>query len=52
MLIEQQKDFKYLIVLLTGCTPNFSGACFYFVTWSQTIINFFVKLTLNKGRCC
>ena len=23
MLIEQQKDFKYLIVLLTGCTPNF-----------------------------
>ena len=21
MLIEQQKDFKYLIVLLTGCTP-------------------------------
>jgi len=22
MLIEQQKDFKYLIVLLTGCTPQ------------------------------
>ena len=22
MLIEQQKDFKYLIVLLTGCTPR------------------------------
>jgi hypothetical protein len=34
MLIEQQKGFKYLIVLLTGCTP-FKWMSFLYVRESN-----------------
>ena len=46
MLIEQQKDFKYLIVLLTGCTPK--QARLFFCDCGQII--FVMTCAADQGK--